>query len=217
VEGLFPGKTDVLILANGPSLLNLNLPQCRIPRDRVGVMGVNQSWRVVPDADAHVAVDHDQFQIPEGKAYYQMQSDRGTLFHLGSGGDLGRRLHRHDELVFSRHPFRKRHVGAKTPKPTLSEDGGVVLKVSSDSGGSSCYVALQIVAALPHIERIWFVGLDLTGGKFTGEKSNSTKHDRLWRNVPHDIKARTTVIEPTGSEQFPRVTWPWPAPAEAAA
>lgn len=232
--GLFPGQratqTECLILGNGPSLVGRDWGT--VPRERVFVLGVNQSWREVPDADAHFAIDVDQYAFDDknqagfgGREYYMRHSVSRTAFHTGAWDGLGVRVDRHDALIFSRHPFRKRHRGAHHPKPALSADGGVALKVSQpDSFGSSAYIALQMAAACD-FERIFFVGLDLAGGKFKGaigyaDKkktivttegawSNSERHDRLWRHVPADVKARTRVIAPSATQQFQVIEWPW--------
>lgn len=222
------GQSEVLILGNGPSLLGR--PWANVPRERVFVFGVNQSWRVVHDADAHFSNDDDQFQFNNptaagfgGAAYYQALAERGGLFHTG-GATIGRRLHRHDALIFSRHPFRKRHHGAHTKPPALREDGGVALKIGPGYSGSSAYVVLQMVAAAG-FERVWFVGLDMGKLKFDGAHgwtafgkrtpttvgawSNSDKHDAVWAKVPADVKERCRVIAPSLTQQFEVVEWPW--------
>lgn len=212
-------QTECLILGNGPSLNGRDWKS--VPRDRVVIFGINMSWRLVPDADYHVAIDHDQFSLmktdpvqgrqAECLAYYQRLAATGRLFHTGGGEKIGTKLDRHDALEFSRHPFRKRHRGAGSSVPPLNEDGGVALKVAHDSGGSTAYVALQIAAALSDFERFWLVGIDMGADntKFTGQKSNSEKHDRLWEKVPPDIKSKVFGISPCGSYQFEKVDWPW--------
>lgn len=224
-------QTEALILGNGPSLLGR--PWGSIPRDRVFVFGVNQSWRVVPDADAHFANDGDQFDFANptaagfgGRAYYEtVARERQGLYHSNaySGGYL---LHRHDALVFSRHPYRKRAHGAHRPSVPLSEDGGFALKIGPGYAGSSAYVALQVVAALD-FERIWFVGLDMgeAAKKFDGAQgwtavgkrfptnvgawSNSVRHDAVWAKVPADVRARVRVIEPSATTILEKAPWPW--------
>jgi hypothetical protein len=209
-----PGKPECLILANGPSLLGRDWSV--VPRERVWIMGVNQSWRVVPDADGHALIDYyDQTGMPEGKPYYEEQHRRGHLYHAAWGAPLGHALNRHDELDFGWFPFRMRHRGQQDPKPGPGEDGGVSAKAGINPGGSVTYFALQIAAGLG-FERIWIVGLD--GGespqKFTGEKSNCMGHYRTWRQLPDGVRPRVYVIEPsaTGRQALLQVVpWPWPS------
>lgn len=236
----FPGQTgqrECLILGNGPSLL-LH-PLRAVPRERVLILGVNQSWRVTADVDAHIAADSDQLRFDDrnasgygGRAYYEAHAARGTLIHMQQGPPWfgrGVRVDRHDELIFSRRPFERRHKDGCTPRPPLAEDGGVALKLGE--GGSTCYVALQCAA--PHFDVVWFVGLDMgaTAKKFdgaigftdrkkgtltsTGAWSNSQQHDGLWRHVPADVRARVRVIAPSATQVLDVVAWPWPAEAAA--
>lgn len=204
------GKTEALILGNGPSLLGRAWGD--LPRRRLLVCGVNQSWRVFPGTDMHVFIDADQLRVPGAPAYYADVAARGGLYHTGSGGTLGVRLDRHDELKFGRYPFRKRHRGHR-PAPPLSEDGGVALKVDHDgrTGASSAYFALQIVCALGNFSRIWIAGLDMGSNptKFTGQHSNCWNHDKLWAQVPPDVKERVRVIGPSATQQLTIVEWPW--------
>lgn len=209
-------QTECLILANGPSLLGRAWRV--VPRDVVYLLGVNQSWREVPDADGHVSIDHDQFVMPGAAPYYDRLAAAGSLFHTGSGGARGVRLDRHDALEWGRYPFRKRHRGAATPTrpiPVVGQDGGVALKAGHDSGGSSAYVAAQIAAGMG-FGIIWVVGLD--GGeepkKFTGEKSNCKQHFRLWKAIPDDVKGKLHVIRPSMTAEQSGLTivdWPWGA------
>jgi hypothetical protein len=108
-------KPEALLLANGPSLLGRDWRA--VPRDQVWLVGINQSWRVVPDAHAHVFVDIEQMQIPGCAPYYERMAKAGLLFHTGAGGTIGRKLDRHDYLVFGRNPFLKRFRGAARPAP----------------------------------------------------------------------------------------------------
>lgn len=224
-----PSQTEALILGNGGSLLGR--PWASVPRDRVFIFGVNQSWREVPDADAHFANDADQYDFDNptaagfgGRAYYHRLARARELYHPGTHGE-GILLHRHDELVFSRNPFRHRCHGANR-SVKKSEDGGITLKIPpGGSAGSSAYVALQLVAAGP-FERIWMVGFDMDALKFDGAKgytglgkkvptdvqawSNSVTHDKLWANVPADVLERVRVIAPCRSKVLPIVdAWPW--------
>lgn len=226
-----PTQREVLILGNGPSLKGR--PWATIPREIVFVLGVNQSWREVPDADAHFSNDGDQFDFEKptaagfgGRDYYARLHDARAVFHTGAWPNFGVQLDRHDAVVFGRHPFRRRHRGAAVPPP-LRADGGVALKVDpAGSAGSSAYIALQMAAALP-FERIWFAGLDMGAGavKFDGAVgwagrrkevattegawSNSEKHDNLWRQVPEDVLARVRVIGPSATKVLTVVDWPW--------
>lgn len=220
-------QTEVVILGNGRSLLAH--PWDRVPREKVYRIGVNQSWRVVPDVDAHFSSDVDQFDFDNptaagygGRAFYDALE---AVFHTGhyraANGVL---LHRHDALGFSRHPFRKRHHGAHTQPPHLREDGGVVLKPGPGQAGSSAYIALQMAAA-SGFERIWLAGLDMDDKKFDGAQgwtafgkavptnqgawSNSVRHDALWAKVPADVKAITRVILPSRCSELEKVAWPW--------
>lgn len=204
------GKTECLVLGNGPSLLGR--AWTTVPRDRLLICGVNQSWRVVQAPDLHVAIDQEQYRKPEAADYYRRLSKDGCLYHTGGGGQLGIKLDRNDQLKFGCHPFRKRHRGA-TKTPPLSEDGGVAMKVDLDPtcGASSAYVALQVVVALlPKAVRYWIVGLDMGNTpKFTGEKSNSIGHDKLWGQVPDDVRERVRVIGPSATTKLQIVEWPW--------
>src|SRR5262245_24065236 len=169
----------------------------------------------MPDADAHFANDPDQFQFdaPEaagfgGREYYERMHRKNALYHTRAGGSLGTILDRHDALVFSRNPFRKRHRGAHTKPPHLREDGGVALKVGNGNAGSSTYIALQMAAASGFLV-IRLVGLDMNARKFDGAHgwtgfgkrqattvaawSNSQHHDRVWAAVPDDVRARVRV------------------------
>lgn len=223
-------QDEVLILANGPSLLGR--PWDTVPRERVMILGINQSWRVFAEADAHYSADVDQylFDNPEaagfgGRAYYEGLDRRRAIFHSGGWENHGVRVDRHDAVIFGRHPFRKRHRGAHTLPPALREDGGVALKVDpSASAGSSAYIALQLAAA-SGFEVIWFVGLECGEKKFDGAHgysdkrkripttagawSNSLRHDALWRAVPDDVRARVRVIEPSATQVLDVVPWPW--------
>lgn len=211
-------KPEAVILGNGPSLFAFASRRDQLPLDRLFVIGVNQSWRLFPTADAHVFIDATQYLLRakdpvehrenECAAYYDRMAKEGLLFHFNAPGSPGHSLTRHDALSFSRHPFRHRHRGAGSPAPPLSEDGGVALKVENGSGGSTAYVALQIAAAMG-FSRIWLVGLDMDAKKFTGERSNSERHDRIWRYVPDDVKAKALVVAPSLTKQLTVVSWPW--------
>lgn len=207
------GKPEAIILANGPSLSTLHALRWLVPWDRLFVVGVNQSWRLFPEPDIHVVVDHDQIHIPEAADFYQGYGGTNRLYHLGSAGELGIKIDRHDAVGFGRFPFRKRHRGAQTKAPPLSEDGGVALKTwigGICTGGSTAYVALQIVAALAQFRRIWIAGLDMgKSGKFTGQKSHSVLHDAMWERVPEDVMKRVRVIAPSATRVLPIVEWPW--------
>ena len=219
--------------------LALTRPWHDVPRGRVFVLGVNQSWRVFPDADAHFAHDADQYAFYEptaagfgGRDYYARLHDARAAFHNGSWPNFGVVVDRNDRVVFGRHPYRKAHRGAKVPPPP-TEDGGVALKVDpAGNAGSSGYIALQLAAAAG-FERIWMVGFDMSAVKFPGaigwlnrQKkeavnegawSNSQGQDHLWKHVPADVLARVRVIAPCASKVLPVVEWPWPAmPKEAA-
>lgn len=237
---LKPCHREVLILGNGPSLLTH--PLGAVPRDRVFILGVNQSWRVFPAADAHFAQDGDQFAFDDpvaagygGRPYYEALDKRRTVYHTGAWPNFGVKLDRNDQVVFGRHPFRKRHRGAHTDPPTIQEDGGVALKVDpSGSAGSSTYIALQIAAAMA-FDVFWLVGLDMGADprKFDGANgftgvgkkvpttvgawSNSQRHDHLWSRVPRDVRDRVRVIAPSATKVLTVVDWPWPASAEAVA
>jgi hypothetical protein len=197
------------------------------------ILGVNQSWRVVPDADAHFAIDHDQYDFdnPEaaghgGRDYYMRLHKARAAFHSGSWGleNFGVKLDRHDSLIFGRHPFKKRHRDHKNIPP-LSEDGGFSLRVNLAGGkGSSGYAALQLAAA-SEFERIWMVGFDQNDRKFDGAHgydgfgkktpvtvgawSNSPGQEQLWKAIPRDVKERVRVIEPSAIKALEVVPWPW--------
>lgn len=234
-----PAQSDVLILGNGPSLRGR--PWGDVPRHRVFVFGINQSWRETQDVDAHLAMDFDQYDFDNamaagygGREYYEGLEARGRVYHTHAWPNRGVQLDRHDALVFSRRPFQWRHRGAHVPKPAIDHDGGVALHAgdNGETPGSSCYVALQMAAA-SGFERFWLVGLDMNAVKFEGaigwaEKkkrtstnsgawSNSERHDSLWRHVPPDVKERVRVIAPSASKALQVVEWPFPEAREGAA
>lgn len=226
------GQTECLVLGNGPSLLGR--PWADVPRDRVFVLGLNQSWRVVgaDGVDAHLAWDFDQYDFdnPEaagygGRDYYMALHKRRAAYHTGSWANFGVQLDSHNSLVFSRRPFQRRWRGAHGP--ALDLDGGVALKPDLSSGkGSVAYAALQLAAATG-FDAIWMVGLDMgeKAKKFDGANgytgfgkrvptnvgawSNSDHHDQVWRFVPDDVKSKVRVIEPSATKVLEVVPWPW--------
>lgn len=197
------------------------------------ILGINQSWRVVPDADAHFAMDHDQYDFDNqdaaghgGRDYYMRLHKARAAYHPGTWGyeNFGIRLDRHDTLVFGRHPFRKRHRN-HADMPPLSEDGGFALKVNpAGAKGSSGYAAIQLAAATG-FDRIWMVGFDQNAVKFDGAHgydglgkkvavtvgawSNSPGQEQLWRAIPPDVKERVRVIAPSAIQALEVVPWPW--------
>lgn len=208
-----------------------------MPRERVFILGINQSWREV-HGDAHFANDGDQFDFDNetaagygGRPYYEDMEKRGRVYHAGGWHNHQIELDRHNALVFSRRPFLRRWRGPNIPKPELENDGGVAIHAgdNGDTPGSSCYAALQIAAA-SGFDRFWFVGLDMTAHKFdgaigwaqrtkrtsttSGAWSNSERHDALWRHVPEDVRGRVRVIAPSATKVFEVVEWPWPGPRE---
>jgi hypothetical protein len=230
------GQTECLLLGNGPSLLGR--PFADVPRERVFILGLNQSWRAVgaDGVDAHFAIDYDQYDFdnPEaagygGRDYYMALHKRRAAFHTGSWANFGTALDSHQALVFSRRPFQKRWRGAHPPP--LAEDGGVCLKPDASSGkGSIAYAALQLVFA-SGFDLAWMVGIDMgqNAKKFDGANgytgfgkrvptnvqawSNSDHHDQVWRFVPDDVRSRVRVIEPSATKVLPVTAWPWEATA----
>ena len=226
MAGPLPGQTQCLILGNGPSLVGR--PWANIPRQEVYVIGVNQSWREVPEANAHVFVDASQLAMADGHAYYQRHADQRTLYHLGAAGSNGVKMDRHDAVRFGRAPFSPRQRGADAPPP--ERNGGVALKAAG-CGGSAAYVALQVAAALGFVW-YWLVGLDMghDNRKFAGAesgkgdgsskhwlkpdehghyRSNAQHHDKLWAQVPQDVRACTRVIAPSATTKLDIEPWPW--------
>jgi hypothetical protein len=178
------GKPEALILANGPSLDNRAWSE--VPRDRVFVLGVNQSWRLYPRPDAHLAPDVTQYNLPGAKDFYTEYAKAGGVTLHGDGFRYGRVLD-----VFQ--------------GPWVRD---VKDRVSTGQLGKGCvtFCALQLVQ---HCERIWVVGLDLTDKKFTGEPSNSEWQDQIFATVPEDVRDKVRVISPSRTKVFRVVGWPW--------
>lgn len=175
-----------LILANGPSLREaVDKP---MPQDLVTI-GVNQSWRLFPNAELHVAADFSQQSFEGAEDFYRMKSSRGELFATEAW-------------------FRGVPIKLLPPGATWSSDLNYGAVLDRNGVGSVTYLALQLAWWLG-CQPIYICGLDLEGPKFTGEPSAVSRQNELFALTPPHVRGHVSVIAPTRCDAFKITEWPW--------
>lgn len=200
IKGKHSGD-EVVLLGNGPSLAQH--PLDRIP-SRVLTFGMNASWKVVPNATYHFAIDRENYDMHQ--EYYDALAREDRLFTL-KGWPVGQPvLHgMPPEVRFSRDLVR----GLRVSMPLNSE--AFVDGERRTSTGSVMYAVLQVCAWMD-FAKIWIVGMDMEGGKFDGRRSPYViLHDALYQHVPVELQQRIQVIAPSKTKVFEIVEWPWDA------
>lgn len=217
----FTGQ-ECLILGNGPSLRGsvVKYYQSKARERGVKVLGLNQSWKLFPDPFLHITVDRSQIDRTETEPGYAPDANKQAYDWLDRQGKLLASL-AFRECKPRPLGYHFRPGDAYMFPSKWSDDCQRGIVVSLEEVGTVMYVALQM-AAWMGFERIYICGLDQGDWKFTfhtqeedrgglqREKSRTDRHDWLYSFVPERIRERITVIEPSKSTAFRKVSeWPW--------
>lgn len=192
LRGIHAGR-EAIIFANGPSLRQHSLQT--IPEDVVRY-GVNQSWRVSP-AEYHVCCE--MLHAQRDPDVYRTLADDGKLITVGAWWD-GQRQY----PTWCNVPIRD-----GIPWSHDLQQGVVV---SHWTTGTVTLAAMQIAWWMGS-NRIYLVGLDLTGPKFTGQATGKLDQQIKVFELAYP-EMRSAGVEPIAIEPslapFPKAPWPWP-------
>lgn len=151
------------MLANGPSLVNVDIARINLP-----IMGLNRSWKVCDSPAYQVCLETSHYQAaPE---FYERMAREGKLYVAGSSWKIGKVL-AFGGGTFSRDVFKE----------------GVVCELNQV--GSVFYASLQVAYTLGY-RTIYALGLDLGGPHFDGSPAspNVERQNQLFKHVPDDLE-----------------------------
>lgn len=151
------------LLANGPSLAMHDLTRVKLP-----MMGMNRSWKLVPDPLLHVGLETIHYHAAPD--YFDRMAKKGGLYVVGAGWPVGKQL-QFGSGTFSRDVFKD----------------GVVTQLNNV--GSVAYAAIQVAYSLGYKE-LFMLGLDLDGPHFDGSPAsgNVVAQNSLFAYFPSDLK-----------------------------